>query len=154
MSKTQNIDIKNDNAIDDSKLKEIEETIDNILIDYLDMVKTNMDAYAKIVEKMAEFQEKHKEVYSQFTDMMQSPEKMEMITEEMKELDKDIFYNLITLMFRASSLDMKVRKAFYLSIQEKKDLVNDLNEIYKEMELFFTNLYEALKQKMRKELKK
>jgi len=118
----------------------------NLLLDYLDLLKTNMDAYASIVDKMAEFEEKHEQEYSQISDILSSPEKLEEITEKMKEFGPEIFFDLMKLMFKASSLDSKVRKVFVLSIDEKRTLAGELRTIYKDMEKFFKKMEKKAKE--------
>jgi len=118
----------------------------NLLLDYLDLLKTNMDAYASIVDKMSEFEEKHEQEYSQISDILSSPEKLEEITEKMKEFGPEIFFDLMKLMFKASSLDSKVRKVFVLSIDEKRTLAGELRTIYKDMEKFFKKMEKKAKE--------
>lgn len=120
---------------------------EEFLFDYIDVVKASMDSYANIVEKLAEFQKKHEQDYEGLKNIMESPENIMELTEKIKEVDKDVFFKILEIMFTASSLDNKVRNVFFLTLDEKIELAQKLRDLSVTVEQFFKNIKKVVEKK-------
>lgn len=104
-----------------------------ILLDYIGVIKVSADSYVNIVKQLAEFQEKHEDAYESVTDVLDSPEKLYSILDNIKKINKDIFFKILEIMFKFSSLSNNVRNVFFLSVKEKNTLVKNLKELSEEI---------------------
>jgi len=112
----------------------------DIIIDYIKVIKVSTDAYSQIVNELLKFQKKHTEIFEGMTELIDSPEKLTTMLDLIKEIDESIFYRMLEMLYRSSDLSNKVRKVFYLSIEQKKELVDKLNTLSKEIEILFKDI--------------
>jgi len=105
-----------------------------ILLDYIEVIKVSADSYVNIVKQLAEFQKNHKDAYESVTDVLDSPEKLYTILDDIKKINEKIFFKILEIMFKFSSLSNTVRNVFFLSVEEKNTLVKNLIELSNEVE--------------------
>lgn len=111
----------------------------------MQLYKEYTKCIAEVVKRLIEIEEKFPKMYAEYRDFQKDPSKFLELTEKLTEKNAKIVLIMLRVLSRSSILTQKLRNILFLTIKEKRKLVEELSNFVKETEKDLEELENELK---------